>query len=75
MFDKGWVKDQALDKTKLCYKHILFMGSMIDGKQRGIDRHKIDVLNEMERPKTGKAMESFLGFVNFLRDYVPNGLL
>ena len=64
-----------LDKTKLCYKHILFMGSMIDGKQRGIDRHKIDVLNEMERPKTGKAMESFLGFVNFLRDYVPNGLL
>ena len=45
---------------------------MIDGKQRGIDRHKIDVLNEMERPKTG---ESFLGFVNFLRDYVPNGLL
>ena len=45
---------------------------MIDGKQRGIDRHKIDVLNEMERPKTGKAMESFLGFVNFLRDYVPN---
>ena len=26
----------------------------------------------MERPKTGKAMESFLGFVNFLRDYVPN---
>ena len=41
---------------------------MIDGKQRGIDRHKIDVLNEMERPKTGKAMESFLGFVNFLRD-------
>ena len=29
------------------------------------------VLNEMERPKTGKAMESFLGFVNFLRDYVP----
>ena len=47
---------------------------MIDGKQRGIDRHKIDVLNEIERPKTGKAMESFLGFVNFLRDYVPNGL-
>ena len=58
MFDKGWLKIN-LDKTKLCYKRILFMGSMIDGKQRGIDRHKIDVLNEMERPKQERQWKAF----------------
>jgi len=58
-------------KCRLGYFRIYFMGSLVDGKTRSIDTHKVNVFEKLGRPKTGKDVESMLGFVNFLRDYVP----
>ena len=58
-------------KCKLCYKTIQFMGSIVDGERRCVDFKKVTAFKEMKRPKTGKEVQSLLGFTNFLRNYIP----
>ena len=58
-------------KCKIGYKSIQFMGSIVDGEKKCIDLKKVKVFQEMRRPKTGKEVASLLGFVNFLRSYIP----
>ena len=58
-------------KCKVGYTRIQFMGHMLDGESRVIDRYKIDLFTNLERPKSGKQVESLLGFANFLRDFIP----
>ncbi len=48
------------------------MGNIVDSQQRQIEDHKAKDLEKMKRPRSGKQIESFLGFINFLRDYIPN---
>ena len=43
----------------------------MDGERRGVDPFKAKVFQEMEAPKTGKGVQAILGFINFLRDYIP----
>ena len=48
-----------------------FMGLMVDRERRGIDIFKAKVFNDMSAPKSGKDVQAILGFVNFLRDFIP----
>ena len=58
-------------KCKFSYKRIQFMGAIVDGEKRCVDEKKVAVFREMREPKTGKEVSSVLGFVNFLRSYIP----
>jgi hypothetical protein len=59
------------EKCKWCYTKIKFMGALITSETRSIDPHKVNVFQNMKRPKTGPQMESAMGFVNFVRDFIP----
>ena len=43
----------------------------MDGFTRAVDPGKVLILKNWEAPKLGKLLESFLGFVKSMRDYVP----
>ena len=58
-------------KCKMGYSSIQFMGAVLDGSKRGIDPHKVKVFALMWRPKTGKEVQKVLGYLNFLRDFIP----
>ena len=58
-------------KCKITYLVIQFMGAMVDGDQRGVCPLKAEVFAKMQRPRTGKEVQKVLGFVNFLRDFIP----
>ena len=58
-------------KCKITYSVIQFMGAMVDGDQRGVCPLKAEVFTKMQRPRTGKEVQKVLGFVNFLRDFIP----
>ena len=48
------------------------MGHLIDGFTQEIDSFKKKMVQKMVKPQTGKQVESLLGFLNFLKDFVPN---
>ena len=58
-------------KCKITYLAIQFMGAVVDGDQRGVCPLKVEVFAKMQRPRTGKEVQKVLGFVNFLRDFIP----
>ena len=58
-------------KCKIAYLVIQFMGAVVDGDQRGVCPLKAEVFAKMQRPRTGKEVQKVLGFVNFLRDFIP----
>ena len=58
-------------KCKITYLAIQFMGAVVDGDQRGVCPLKAEVFAKMQRPRTGKEVQKVLGFVNFLRDFIP----
>ena len=58
-------------KCKITYLVIQFMGAVVDGDQRGVCPLKAEVFAKMQRPRTGKEVQKVLGFVNFLRDFIP----
>jgi hypothetical protein len=60
-----------LKKSKFGLRKIQFMGCLTDGSIHHIETHKVDQLLKKSRPKSGKQMESLLGFVNFLCDFIP----
>ena len=41
------------------------------GTREGVCPLKAEVFAKMQRPKTGKEVQKVLGFVNFLRDFIP----
>ena len=47
------------------------MGAVLDGSKRGIDPHKVKVFALMWRLRTGKEVQKVLGYLNFLRDFIP----
>jgi hypothetical protein len=58
-------------KCKWAMRKIKFMGLIIDGTTRSIDPVKVNAFQKMQRPRTGKQMDSLLGFTNFIRDFIP----
>ena len=60
-----------LEKTYLGYTAVNVLGHLVSGTTKQVDPTKISSLLEWPTPKTGKDIESFLGFTNYLREYVP----
>ena len=53
------------------YKAVLVLGHLLTSTTKSVDINKVSALKEWPRPRTGKDIESFLGFCNYLRDFVP----
>ena len=47
------------------------MGIIVDGRRRGIDVFKAKVFEDMKVLTSGKDVQAVLGFLNFLRDFIP----
>ena len=43
----------------------------MDGERRCVDEKKVKIFERMREPRSGKEVMSLLGFVNFLRAYIP----
>ena len=48
------------------------MSHLIDGFTQEIDSFKKKMAQKMVKPQIGKQVESLLGFLNFLKDFVSN---
>jgi len=59
------------DKCHFGYIACVVLGTVITSSARYPDPHKSLLLQEWKTPVTGKEIERFLGFVNFLRDFIP----
>jgi hypothetical protein len=59
------------DKCHLGFKRLRFLGHLLSGTQRTPDPRKLANLSGFTRPKTGKQIMAYLGFVNYLREYIP----
>jgi len=60
------------DKCHFGFKKILLLGHFLSGTERSVDPAKAHQLIDWPIPKTGRDVRRFLGFCNFLRDYVIN---
>ena len=58
-------------KCKIAMEAIQFMGIIVDRRRRGVDAFKAKAFQEMKAPTSGKEVQAVLGFVNFLRDFIP----
>ena len=53
-------------------KTVLVLGHIIGNDLIMMDPHKGDIVGKWPRPKTRQEVQRFLGFVNYLRKYIPN---
>jgi hypothetical protein len=60
-----------VDKCHFGYNAIVALGHVVSSDSRSPDPAKLEVLNDWPVPQTGQDIESFLGFVNYLRDHIP----
>jgi hypothetical protein len=56
--------------VKFGQSHLKCLGHLLSTAGVGIDPEKLSVLKEWSRPKTGLQLQTFLGFVGFLRQHV-----
>ena len=62
-------------KPSKCYfgcRQLLLLGHLISGVGRSIDPSKLDTLSKWPLPQSSKDIMTFLGFTNYLRDYLPH---
>ena len=60
-----------LPKCKFGYLRVRLLGHLVSGAGRSLDPAKLTVLADYPKPTTGKQIMAYLGFVNYLRDYIP----
>jgi transposase InsO family protein len=58
-------------KCHFGFTKVLLLGHLVGGNARSPDPLKVQTAIEWPMPTTGKAMQRFLGFMNFVRDYIP----
>jgi transposase InsO family protein len=66
-----WGMKMNVDKCQVGMKKARVLGHLISNETATVDPVKSDTLKNLTRPKKGTQVESFLGFTNFLRDYIP----
>ena len=60
-----------IGKCRFGFKRVLLLGHYRSGDSTAVDPLKAELALNWEEPKTGKQMQAFLGFVNFVRNYIP----
>ncbi|GKT13279.1 hypothetical protein ADUPG1_010240 [Aduncisulcus paluster] len=59
-------------KSHFGYKRVKYLGFMFERGKVEIDESKKTVIRMFRTPKTKRQLKSFLGMLNFLREFVPN---
>ena len=59
------------EKCHFGYTRVLLLGHMLSGDTRAMDPAKAASALDCVKPTTSTQIEAFLGFVNYLRDYIP----
>jgi transposase InsO family protein len=59
-------------KCHFGYKRVLLLGHCLSGEGREVDPLKASQALKWPKLNGGKSVERFLGFTNFVRDYIPN---
>ena len=59
-------------KLKLIQEKANFLGYVISDGKYYPDPTKVEALDHWSTPQTIKQWESFLGFINYLRNFIPN---
>ena len=62
--------EAAPDKTYFMLKKVKFLGHIIEGKKVKPLTSRIDGFQKLEPPKSMKALQRYLGTINFLAKYV-----
>jgi len=65
-----WNLSLNIEKCQWCFTELSALGHRIGAYGRSADPDKIKKAVRWTRPSTGKQMMAFLGFTNYLRDYL-----
>ncbi|QRW26817.1 Retrotransposable element Tf2 protein [Rhizoctonia solani] len=72
----SWLmKNQLFCKLSKCHFHVTtvdYLGIVISPTGFSMDQKKIEAVTSWPQPKTVKQVQAFLGFVNYLRRFIPN---
>ena len=60
-----------LTKCHFGYERLVVLGHQVSGKDRTIDPDKIKQTIDWPQPRSSKDINRFLGFTNFVREYIP----
>ncbi|KAF8697496.1 Reverse transcriptase (RNA-dependent DNA polymerase), partial [Rhizoctonia solani] len=69
------MKNQLFCKLSKCHFHVTtvdYLGIVISPAGFSMDEKKIEAVTSWPTPKTVKQVQAFLGFVNYLRRFIPN---
>ncbi|KAF8751670.1 hypothetical protein RHS01_08248 [Rhizoctonia solani] len=69
------MKNQLFCKLSKCHFHVTtvdYLGIVISPAGFSMDQKKIKAVTSWPIPKTVKQVQAFLGFVNYLRRFIPN---
>jgi hypothetical protein len=65
-----WSLRISIPKAKLCLRTLITLGSQLIAAGITADPSKVATIQDWTTPRDAAALGSFLGFANFLRDYV-----
>ena len=60
-----------LDKCHFGFKRVVVLGHQVSGEDRNIDPDKVKQVIDWPVPRSSKDINRFLGFTNFVREYIP----
>ncbi|QRW20575.1 Retrotransposable element Tf2 protein [Rhizoctonia solani] len=69
------MRNQLFCKLFKCHFHVTtvdYLGIVISPAGFSMDQKKIEAVTSWPTPKTVKQVQAFLGFVNYLRQFIPN---
>jgi hypothetical protein len=67
-----WNLTLNAEKSHFGYLRLRVLGHLVSGEGRSPDPRKLSSLLSYPVPDSPKQLSAFLGFVNYLRDYVPH---
>ncbi|KAF8692045.1 Reverse transcriptase (RNA-dependent DNA polymerase), partial [Rhizoctonia solani] len=69
------MRNQLFCKLSKCHFHVTmvdYLGIVITPAGISMDQKKIEAVTSWPQPRTVKQVQAFLGFVNYLRQFIPN---
>lgn len=59
-------------KLQYCQSQVKFLGHLFDHKGISIDTDRIKAIKLLNEPNNKKELQRLLGFINYVRKFVPN---
>ena len=61
-----------LSKCHILQSSVKYLGHVVSSNSIKMDPYYLERIKAWSIPKTGKEMQSYLGFLNYYRNYIPN---